>query len=182
MKKDFVTFLKFTPFFGGISIDAIEKIIMLAKHRKFKGGGLFFNENDQANSMFVLLSGTVEVYKTLDGRRYSITHLHQGDCFGEMSVIDHCRRSAGVVALEECDVLEIGMESFAALYQDDLKQYTMLQMNIGREVSRRLREANELLFKMKVEQADYEELMSEGVSQDNSVQMDTEIKKNKAPV
>ena len=152
MKKGLTTFLLFTPFFGGISKHIVERIISLSKHSTIAEGGLFFNENDQAQSMFVLLSGAVKVYKTYEGRQYPITDLHQGDCFGEMSIIDHCRRSATVVALEDCEILEIGVNSFAAIYEEDLKQYTMLQMNIGREVSRRLREANELLFKLKVKQ------------------------------
>ncbi|MDH5256761.1 MAG: cyclic nucleotide-binding domain-containing protein [Gammaproteobacteria bacterium] len=152
MKKDLVTFLMFTPFFGGISKGTVERIISLSKHGIIHKGELFFNEHDQANSMFVLLSGAVEVYKTWNNRQYPVTYLHQGDCFGEMSVIDHCQRSASVLALEDCEILEIGMESFAAIYEEDIKQYTMLQMNIGREVSRRLREANELLFQLKVEQ------------------------------
>ena len=151
MKKDLVAFLKFTPFFGGISTDVIEHMIALAKHSTVEKGDYFFKEHDQAQSMFVLVSGAVEVYKTWEGKKHVIAHMHQGDCFGEMSVIDHCRRSATVVAIEKCEILEIGVDSFAAIYQTDLKQYTMLQMNIGREVSRRLREANELLFRLKVE-------------------------------
>lgn len=150
MKKDLATFLLFTPFFGGISKDAVERILSLSRHATIEKGDLFFNEDDQANSMFVLLSGSVDVYKTWQGEQYSIAQLHQGDCFGEMSVIDHCLRSATVEALEDCEILEVGMESFAAIYEHDLKQYTMLQMNIGREVSRRLREANKLLFELRV--------------------------------
>jgi len=154
MKKDLVTFLLFTPFFGGVSKSAIERILSLSTHKIIAKDQLFFNENDQANSMFVLLSGSVDVYKTWQGKQYTIAELNQGDCFGEMSVIDHCQRSASVKAREACEVLEIGMESFAALYKEDLKQYAILQMNIGREVSRRLREANKLLFEIYVRDSD----------------------------
>jgi len=154
MKTDLANFLLFTPFFGGINQETVERILALSKHGVISKGELFFNENDQANSMFVLLSGVVDVYKTWEGKQYSITQLHQGDCFGEMAVMDHCLRSASVVALEDCETLEIGMESFTAIYRSDLKQYSMLQMNIGREISRRLREANELLFELKVKHGD----------------------------
>ena len=37
------------------------------------------------------------------------------------------------------------------LYQHDLEQFTLLQMNLGREVSRRLREADERLFRMQMD-------------------------------
>jgi len=150
MNKDLATFLKFTPFFGGISNDIINKMIRLSKEQTIDAGDNFFIEGDQAQSMFVLIKGSVEVFKTWEGRKYPIATMYQGDCFGEMSIIDHCSRSATVIALEKCEILEIGIESFAAIYKDDLKQYTMLQMNIGRELSRRLREANDLLFRLKV--------------------------------
>ncbi len=153
MKKDLIAFLTFTPFFGGISVEVVQLVLDLAQRYSIKKNEHFFYENDQAQSMFVLLSGTVNVYKTWQGHQHHITHMHQGDCFGEMAIVDHCRRSASVLALEDCEVIEIGLESFTAVYNLDLKQYTMLQMNIGREISRRLREANELLFQLRLQQS-----------------------------
>ena len=37
-----------------------------------------------------------------------------------------------------------------ALYEKDLEQFALIQMNLGREVSRRLRLADERLFRLKM--------------------------------
>lgn len=82
--------------------------------------------------------------------------LRAGDCFGEMAVMDHCPRSASVRAAEDCTAIRISAANLYRVYGQDLKQFALIQMNMGREVSRRLREANSRLFsaKMGTPQAD----------------------------
>jgi len=64
--------------------------------------------------------------------------------------MDMSTRSASVRA--ECDssAFKIGSAALLDLYQHDLEQFTLLQMNLGREVSRRLRAAVERLFHMQL--------------------------------
>ena len=65
-----------------------------------------------------------------------------------MSLIDMQPRSASVRALEACEALEISIPSLHQLYKVDVEQYAMIMMNMGREVSRRLRKADERLFQL----------------------------------
>jgi CRP-like cAMP-binding protein len=74
----------------------------------------------------------------------------QGDCFGEMALIDFCPRSASVRALEDSRAIELSATSLQQLYEKDPAQFTMIYMNLGRELSRRLREVNDLLFRASV--------------------------------
>ena len=76
--------------------------------------------------------------------------LNQGDCFGEMAVMDHCPRSASVRAVEDCVAIHISAANLYQVYAQDLKQFALMQMNMGREVCRRLREANNMLFGAKL--------------------------------
>lgn len=140
-----------TPLFGGIRPDIIQTIIDHSKVIEKSKGQYFFKENDLADSMFILLKGEVEIQKSWKDKSYQISHLLPGDCFGEMAIIDRCTRSASVIALNSCQAIELGIECFNNIYSQDIKQYTMLQMNMGREVSRRLRQANDLLFQSKIE-------------------------------
>jgi CRP-like cAMP-binding protein len=73
--------------------------------------------------------------------------LSVGDCFGEMAVMDHCHRSASVHAVDDCTAIRISSGDLYRVYGQDLKQFALIQMNMGREVSRRLREANDRLFR-----------------------------------
>ena len=60
--------------------------------------------------------------------------------------MDHCPRSASVRAVEDCIAIHISAAHLYQVYAQDLKQFALIQMNMGREVCRRLREANSRLF------------------------------------
>jgi CRP-like cAMP-binding protein len=60
--------------------------------------------------------------------------------------MDHCPRSASVRAVEDCIAICISAAHLYEVYARDLKQFALMQMNMGREVCRRLREANNRLF------------------------------------
>lgn len=77
--------------------------------------------------------------------------LKEGDCFGEMAVMDHCARSASVRAVEDCAAICISSANLYRVYGHDLKQFALIQMNMGREVCRRLRDADNRLFSASME-------------------------------
>jgi CRP-like cAMP-binding protein len=108
--------------------------------------------------MFVLELGKATVLKSRSGRDYLLQTLKEGDCFGEMAVMDHCPRSASVRAVEDCIAIHLSAADLYRVYAQDLKQFTLIQMNMGREVCLRLREANSRLFsaKMGTPEADIE--------------------------
>jgi CRP-like cAMP-binding protein len=106
----------------------------------------FFREGDRAESMFVLESGEVAVLKRWEGRQYLLGHLREGDCFGEMALLDLFPRSASVRAVADCAAIELSTASLFSLYETDLEQFALVQMNIARELSRRLRAADERRF------------------------------------
>jgi CRP/FNR family transcriptional regulator, cyclic AMP receptor protein len=70
-------------------------------------GQFFFRERDRADCMYVLESGRVAVLKDWAGREMLLRHLGQGDCFGEMALLDLFARSASVRAVEECRAMAL---------------------------------------------------------------------------
>ena len=111
----------------------------------------FFREHDQADSMFVLEAGKAAVLKSWSGQEYLLRTLKEGDCFGEMAVMDLCPRSASVCAVEDCTAICLSAANHYRVYEQDPKQFALIQMNMGREVSRRLRESDNRLFSAKME-------------------------------
>jgi CRP-like cAMP-binding protein len=73
-----------------------------------------------------------------------------GDCFGEMALMDLFPRSASIRALVDSTAIELTPDDLLRLYDHDLEQFTLVQMNIGREVCRRLRATDELLFRARM--------------------------------
>lgn len=152
MKQVRVNFLQSMPIFGGVSKETLEFLIDHSSIRSLSPGNYFFHEGDDAVSMFVLEHGKVAVRKQWSGEDHLLKHLSQGDCFGEMALLDLYPRSASVMAIEPCNAIELSHAVLLKLYQHDLEQFTIIQMNIGREISRRLRNADNQQFQSRFSQ------------------------------
>jgi CRP-like cAMP-binding protein len=150
MQQSRIEALQRMPIFGGIRADTLEFLVEHSRVVSVPKGQYFFYEQDPADSMFVLEAGEVDVLKSWGGRPHLLGHLRQGDCFGEMALMDLSPRSASVLAVEPCVAIELSSAGLYGLYEKDLEQFTLIQMNIGRELSRRLRMADEQLFRARV--------------------------------
>lgn len=141
-----VELLQRMPVFGGIRADIVEFLLQVCPLVAVPAGGYFFREQERGDSMFVLQSGEVAVLKSWGQRDHTLHMLGEGDCFGEMAVMDVCPRSASIRAVTDCTAIKISAADLYKIYARDLKQFALIQMNMGREVCRRLRRADTLLF------------------------------------
>ncbi len=141
-----IELLQRMPVFGGIRTEVFQFLLGFCPIVSVPANDFFFRERDQANSMFVLEMGKAAVLKSWRGQEYLLKTLNEGDCFGEMAVMDLCPRSASIRAVEDCAAIHISAANLYKLYEQDLKQFALIQMNMGREVTRRLREADDRLF------------------------------------
>ena len=55
---------------------------------------IVFQEDDPGESMFIVQSGAVGIYKTIEGERVQLAVLKNGEMFGEMAIIDGRKRMA----------------------------------------------------------------------------------------
>lgn len=145
MQERRVEILQNMPLFGGIRDDTLRFILGVAPPVLVRAGEFFFREGEWGDSLFVLEDGCAEVVKGGPGGERVLHQVRPGDCFGEMSVIDLSPRSASVRAVEDCRAIQISTECLHAVYQRDVEQFALIEMNMGREVSRRLRESDAAL-------------------------------------
>lgn len=132
--------------FGALSDDVLEHLTKTLKTLRTGAGEQIFKEGDSGREMFVVLDGEIEVFKkSRRGRDMRVAILGPSDCFGEMSIIDMQHRSASVRALAPSRLLRVTSEDMDALYRYDLKSYTLIVLNIARDLSRRLRVTDGLL-------------------------------------
>lgn len=139
------------PVFGGLTDQSLSLLMEHVQYVDVPANEHVFKQEDPAHSMFVIVRGRVAVLKTHKGHDYLLCYLQAGDCFGEMSLIDLQPRSASVLAVEACHAMEIHTHALHHLYKSNPEQYAMIEMNMGREVSRRLRAADQRLFEARVE-------------------------------
>ena len=151
MSSTSLELLQTMPIFGAISDESLKFLLERAKEVSVAKDDYFFRENDQGSSMFVLEEGRVAVLKSWVGQTQSLAVLNRGDCFGEMALIEMGARSASVQATEDCTAIEVSIDILHELYQHDLEQFAIIQMNMSREVCRRLRKADDLLFQVQMQ-------------------------------
>ena len=148
-----IEWLQRVPVFGALREDSLEFLLGLATTRAVPAGGTFFREGDPADAMYVLEAGRVVVEKGWRGRVVELRRLGPGDCFGEMALMDLFPRSASIRALDDCRAITLTPGALYRLFERDPEQFTLIQMNIGREVCRRLRAADEMLFRARMGEA-----------------------------
>ena len=144
---DRIELLQRMPIFGALRDDTLGFLIDRTQPVRVLSGDYFFREGDPADGLFVLESGQASVLKGWDGHPVLLRHLHAGDCFGEMALMDLQPRSASVRALEPCSAIEFGTHDMLHLYETDVEQFALMQMHLGRELCRRLRATDERLFR-----------------------------------
>jgi CRP-like cAMP-binding protein len=147
MQPTRIELLQRMPVFGAIRDDTLLFLLQHVKTVTLRSGDCFFREGDPANSMFVLEAGRVAVLKSWQGSELALNHLGVGDCFGEMALLGLFPRSAAVRAEEDCRAIEVTSADLLQLFERDAEQFALVQMNIAREVCRRLRVTDELLFR-----------------------------------
>lgn len=91
-------------------IDALLSGQTRSEHRLFAAGDLLINEGDTGNEAYVIVSGEVEVFKTIQDQRLVLVRLGPGDVVGEMAMISTAPRSASVVALTDTETVVITQE------------------------------------------------------------------------
>lgn len=135
--------------FGGLGDEVLQDLSSSLTLVELTPGSVVFREGDSGREMFVLLDGEMEVLKQSKRKHETrVAVLGPGDWFGEMSILDVLPRSATVRALAPSRLLRITAHDLDSLYRRDLRSYSLLVLNVAREMSRRLRVCDNLLAEL----------------------------------
>ncbi len=89
------------------------------KKELFYKGQTVFYEGDPGNTMYIMESGTVDIFKEVEGETIRLATLKKGELFGEMALIDGSDRMASAVAGEDSVLVVIPRE----LLESKMKRY-----------------------------------------------------------
>jgi CRP-like cAMP-binding protein len=134
--------------FGGLTEKELEVIHKLLDEKHYKTGSFILRQGEPNNSVFFILEGSVSIQKhclTDEKKDREITVLQTGDSFGEMELIDIQSCAASVVCLTDTTVITLSNKDLYTLSKNHLMTYTMIILNLAREISRRLRATDNLL-------------------------------------
>lgn len=119
-----------------------DDIVALLKHASkvtYPAGDLVFEEGFEGHSMYVVLLGRFEVFRTVKNRRVHIADIGPGDHFGEIALIANRPRTASVRASEESVALRF---SKMAIFSEP-RAGILLFRNMARMMAERLVHADE---------------------------------------
>jgi len=136
MGQKTITQLKSIIWFDGLPDDMLAVLAQKAHKRKLSKGEILFNKGDRGDSLFVILSGWVKIVtQDINNNEVILNKVGTGEIIGEMALLDHEPRSAGVVALEKTSALELNREDFMEI----MKGQPDLALSLIRNLSSRLR-------------------------------------------
>jgi CRP/FNR family cyclic AMP-dependent transcriptional regulator len=126
--------------FGGLVDAQLQLLIERIRVDRLAAGADLVREGEKGDRLWCLAEGRVEV------RRGSavIATLGPGETIGEMELIDMQPRSGTVTALSDCTLYGLALKDVLSLQRVDLPAFTLVIMNLARDLSRRLRRMDQV--------------------------------------
>lgn len=112
--------LKKIPIFYRFSVEELRGLYKRGKLTIIKPGVNAVIEGEPTRGLFILLSGTVSVYKNVAGETgmHRLAYLEEGSYFGELSLFDDAPRSATVSAESVCYLFQLDVDNFLGFLDD----------------------------------------------------------------
>ncbi len=126
--------LKEVPLFSNLSEEQLKRIGQLLFSKKYLKGEVIFSPNEKAEFFFILKTGKVKVFKTLNGKEQIIKVSEKPALFGEAASFTGNYFPAWAEAIEDSEIFLISRKSFLNL----LKEEPELGMNLMAVMAQRL--------------------------------------------
>jgi CRP/FNR family cyclic AMP-dependent transcriptional regulator len=140
--------LKETILFKDLEGSELEIVETIMNPRQFHAGEVIFRQGDGGVGMYLIVSGSVnifldEVLEDQEIRQSLVTRLGAGDFFGESAlVIDGGKRSATVIAREDCELLGFFYPDLLQIIKKHPTVGNKILFRLGEVLGTRLRETN----------------------------------------
>jgi CRP/FNR family transcriptional regulator len=113
---DIPSLLGKTDFFQGASEESKRALESIGVPKTFKKREMLFFEGDQGDSVFLLASGSVQLFKsTLEGKEIVIKLVKPGEIFAEVILFERDQYPVSAIAIEDSRVCLFPKKQFYAL-------------------------------------------------------------------
>ena len=121
--------------------DQIESIMPLMHQENFGPGEMIITEGKPNDKIFFLIEGQVTVTKG----DVILSRFGEGEAFGEIEVLDVMPAVASIKSISPVKLMSISNKALREIYKLDVKVFSLMIMNLARDLSRRLRRMDEKL-------------------------------------
>ncbi len=122
--------------FSNVDPKVLSRVAPRLSLQTIKAGEMIFDESSRGRELYLLCQGRVKIEKyTKFGVDSLLAVLHEGDFFGELSLLDGLPRSARADALDECMIISLNLPEVRWL----LEQSPQFSSNLLANLAIRLR-------------------------------------------
>ena len=127
--------------FAGLNTTAVKFLSQQVHHLKAEPLEILVKEGEPGDRLYIITGGEVRAcrnFATVD--EIELARMGVGDCFGEMCILDTLPRSATIQATRKSTLCALNSVALYELHLRHPSQFSIVLMNIARELSRRLRQ------------------------------------------
>ena len=127
------------PYFGHLDDEERAELEELLESASFEAGDVIFEEGGPEGRLYIITSGTAEVYKSvLPGRREHLATLEAPTVVGEMGLLTEPRAAASVEAITYVEAHGIDRDRFLEMLDADSPAACKVIYEIGRTLAARM--------------------------------------------
>ena len=132
--------------FGGLTDPQRNLILERVEAAHFKRGENIFQAGDEPMHIYLVKSGLVGLFISDHKVKIEKKRLGKGECFGHVALISINKHNVSAVAVVDSDILVLSKSLLQELRHHDSELFSLLMLNIARELARRLQFTDELLL------------------------------------
>jgi len=131
--------------FADLAAEDVDVIVATCENRILLTGEELFSEGESGDSLWIIRSGRVDVYKNIRGDiDRNLASMGPGDVIGDMSFIDQSRRSAGARTVEPSEFLVLTRSAFLSVQKERPEIAAGFYRNLSVILAARMRATTEL--------------------------------------
>ena len=110
-----VLYLRQLDLFREMSGEELSTIAHIVTEESLAKGHVLFRQDEPGDALYLIVSGQVEVVKSVHGEDKVVAILGPPECVGEMAILGDQPRTATIQGMEPCRLLKIARGEFRAL-------------------------------------------------------------------
>jgi CRP-like cAMP-binding protein len=136
-----ILILKSSPAFNQVKTEDLKVVAQSLEEETYFAGERVFDIGENGDCMYIVQKGKIGISLEKNAHKNNIrfiAELGEGDCFGEMNLLDDLPRSASAHVIEDSILLALEKSRLRGL----IINYPELSLGILKSLSLRLRQAN----------------------------------------
>ena len=131
---------------GGLTDEQQAEIYHRLEVGIFKKGEYIFHKGEQPTHVYIVKCGKIEIVNSDGEGTVRKEVIETGGCFGVIALMAVQTYAASAITAEDSEVMVLSRQALLGLYNEDVRLFALLMMNIAREIARKLTVADEALL------------------------------------